>query len=289
MKLTTPDLTYLADVATRAATEAAQMIAESRPGTVEHKSTGSSLASQVVTEIDRQSEAIIVGHLTPTLARFELALLTEERVDDGGRLAADYFWCVDPVDGTLPFIEGLPGYAVSIALVDRSGVPHIGVIYDPIEANLVHAVRGAGVWRNGEPWGVGGAGHELSVFADRSFAARDDHAELVDSVGQIANQLGLDGVRFHETRGAVMNAYGVLANGPACYFKFPGPSGGGSLWDFAATACVFHELGAVATDMHGDALDLNRADSTFMHHRGVLFATDEALAERIRRLLPALS
>ena len=79
-----------------------------------------------------------------------------------------------------------------------------------------------------------------------------------------------------------MNAWGVLVNAPACYFKVPGPKGGGSLWDFAATACVFQEVGAVATDIHGDPLDLNRADSSYMNHRGVLFASDDSLATRIR-------
>ena len=84
-----------------------------------------------------------------------------------------------------------------------------------------------------------------------------------------------------------MNACRVLAHPSACYFKFPGPTGGGSLWDFAATACLFAEIGAVATDIHGGLLDLNRADSTLMNHRGVLFATDEALARRIRALRPS--
>ena len=50
-------------------------------------------------------------------------VLTEETEDDGGRLRADYFWCVDPLDGTLPFIEGRPGSAVSIALIARDGTP----------------------------------------------------------------------------------------------------------------------------------------------------------------------
>ena len=53
---------------------------------------------------------------------------------------------------------------------------------------------------------------------------------------------------------------------------------------FAAAACLFQELGVVATDIHGDRLDLNREDATFMNHRGVLFATDEALASRVRAL-----
>jgi hypothetical protein len=42
------------------------------------------------------------------------------------------------------------------------------------------------------------------------------------------------------------------------------------------------EAGAVASDFFGDPLDLNRADSTFMNHRGILFASDSELASQIR-------
>ena len=125
----------------------------------------------------------------------------------------------------------------------------------------------------------------LSVFADRSFMVSDDHDVVVDALGQIARDMGLAGLRLHATSGAVMNACGVLANPPACYVKYPRPTnGGGSLWDFAAIACLFYEVGAVATDIHGGPLDLNRADSSYMNHRGVLFATDEVLAQRIRAI-----
>jgi 3'-phosphoadenosine 5'-phosphosulfate (PAPS) 3'-phosphatase len=69
------------------------------------------------------------------------------------------------------------------------------------------------------------------------------------------------------------------------YFKLPkAEEGGGSLWDFAATAALFSELGYVASDFYGEPLDLNRADSTFMNHRGVLFATDYSLAIEIQKL-----
>lgn len=286
MRLSAPDLGELADLAILAASEAGQMIARSRPLEVEYKTGGASLAAQVVTEIDRRAERLILDILTSTLERFDLGLLTEEQQDDGGRLTADYFWCIDPLDGTLPFIEGVPGYAVSIALVDRDGTPWIGVVYDPVEATTLHAIRGEGAFRDGRAWSTElhtGAG-VLSLFADRSFLARDDHDEVVDAMDQIARDRGLSGVKVRATGGAVMNAWGVLTNDAACYVKYPGPTGGGSLWDFAATACLFHERGAVVTDIHGDALDLNRPDSTFMNHRGVLFATDEALAQRIRSI-----
>ncbi len=286
MKLSSGQLSELANLAISAAVEAGRMIARSRPQDIQHKAAGESLASQVVTEIDRRSEDIIVDTLTPTLERFELGLLTEERPDDGSRLTADYFWCIDPLDGTLPFIEGSPGYAVSIALVGRDGTPQIGVVYDPAEAVMLHAISGLGAFRDGDPWPTEPqrGGEELAVFADRSFLARADHAAIVEALERIARDMDLSGLRLQATAGGVMNACRVLDGSPACYFKYPGPTGGGGLWDFAATACLFHEVGAVATDIHGGRLDLNRVDSSFMNHRGVLFATDEDLASRIRTL-----
>ena len=105
MKLSSTELTELANLAIDAATAAGEMIARSRPRQIEHKSSGGSLASQVVTEVDRRSEAIILETLMPTLQRFEPGLLTEEQPDDGGRFSADYFWCIGPIDGTLPFLS----------------------------------------------------------------------------------------------------------------------------------------------------------------------------------------
>ena len=70
-----------------------------------------------------------------------------------------------------------------------------------------------------------------------------------------------------------MNACSVLENFPACYFKFPkSKNGGGSIWDFAATTCIYQELGLPATNFEGGKLDLNRKDSTFMNHQGVFYA-----------------
>ena len=70
MKLSASDLSELADLAISAASEAGQMIARSRPGEVQHKlpqQAGThSLASQVVTDIDRRSEDMIFDILAPS-------------------------------------------------------------------------------------------------------------------------------------------------------------------------------------------------------------------------------
>ena len=154
MKLDADDLLYLADQACLAATEAGALIASYGDRDVEVRektdTVGDPLASQVVTEVDEKSEELIVQRLAPTLTRYDLALLTEEREDDQERFQKDYFWCVDPLDGTLPFTRGIPGYAVSIALVRQDGHPVLGVVFDPVSNKLYRAVDGTGVQINGE-------------------------------------------------------------------------------------------------------------------------------------------
>ncbi len=278
MKLTTEDLLQLAEYAIAAARKAGKHISETRPLQVQHKESGDTLASQVLTEVDGQSQDIVLKTLEPTFAEFDIALLTEESEDDGSRHEKDYFWCIDPIDGTLPFIEGVPGYAVSIALVSKEGVPQIGVAYDPIKQTLYHAIKNQGAFRNGAPWKLSAPEAQLRFFTDRSTA----DLPYVPAAAAVLD------ARIHSTGGGVMNALWCLENPPACYFKFPKDTeGGGSLWDFAATACIYHEIGAVVSDIHGAPLDLNRRDSSYMNHCGILFATGNKLAARIRTLYEA--
>ncbi len=275
MKLTADHLTALCAVAINAATQAGKFISETRPLNVQHKAGGENLASSVVTEVDEQSQELILQILDPSFAQYDLALLTEEREDDRGRLEKDFFWCIDPIDGTLPFIEGVPGYAVSIALVSRAGIPHIGVVYDPVEHTLYHAVLGQGAFRNRAPWKIAPEGDRVSIFTDRSVAELPYCADIADALGATIRSQG----------GAVMNAMWCLENPPACYFKFPKPGkGGGCFWDYAATACIYQEIGAVATDMAEAPLDLNNAGSVYMNRNGIVYATDAGLAGEVVRV-----
>lgn len=282
-------LEKLSVVALRAALDAGSYIAEHSDGNikVEHKEGGEHLASQVVTEVDLKCNAIIETHLLPTLEEYNIAILTEEGGDDGGRLEKEAFWCVDPLDGTLSFTEGLPGYSVSIALVSEEGVPLTGVIYNPVTKRLYSAIKGAGAMLDGRPWmpelNPPHGGGALTAVFDPSTEEADNYGEILAILEGIAKDMGLSGIKTMHRGGAVVNACRVLENAPACYFKLPRDrDGGGSLWDFAASACIYSEIGAISTDFSGRTLELNRLDSTFMNHRGVMYASTEELAERIR-------
>lgn len=290
MNLSINDLTDLSEVALKAATIAGKMISRTRPLDVQHKADGGDCAaSQVLTEVDLASQELILGILEPTFTEFDLALLAEESPDDGSRLVKDYFWCIDPIDGTLPFVEGVPGYAVAISLISKAGIPQIGVVYDPVEHHLYHAIIGQGAFKNGEPWTVTPNREQtapLHLITDRSFAEQPEFPEVLNGL----ESFGYPSVETITHGGGVMNAIWVLEQVPACYFKFPKPGkGGGCFWDYAATACIYHELGGIATDIHGAPLELNRAESIYMNHKGNLFTTDTNLAEQITRLYNQLN
>ena len=274
MNLTSDDLARLCELAIEAAVTTGRYIGETRPADVEHKQSGGSLAAQVVTEVDRESQRRILEMLAPSFGQYDLALLTEESPDDGSRLARDYFWCIDPIDGTLSFIEGVSGYAVSIALVSRDGVPWIGVAYDPVGQVTYHAIRDGGAYRNRRRWRLDprkDAGPPR-IFTDQSELSNPRFEPIADGLGASRGEVG----------GGVMNAIRCLENPPALYFTLPKPDPrrGGCFWDFAATACIYRELGAWVSDARGKPLDLNRSDSIYLGDCGVLFATDASYARR---------
>ena len=291
MNLSPTDLFLLSQCAISAAFQAGQIITQHTDSNVDVtiKKNAATLASQVVTEVDHLSQAAILRILTPTCEPFDLALLTEESPDDGQRLTKDFFWCIDPLDGTLPFIESTAGYSVAIALVSRQGIPYIGVVYDPVEQTLYHAIKGQGVFRNGVVWQIPNLNTPnqttLTFITDRSFTQHKQYPKVIALLNTLVLKRGCDTLNIIKQGGATMNACWVIEHSPACYFKLPKPeSGGGGLWDFAATACLFTEINAKVSDIQGHPLDLNRPDSTFMNHRGALYASDKQLADQLLKL-----
>lgn len=269
------DLLKLCSIAIKAALSAGKIIQESmnKDVQIEQKKGGASYASQVVTVVDKACETAILSHLKPTCEEFSLALLSEETDDDGSRFKEDYFWCVDPMDGTLSFINKQPGFCVSIALVAKDGTPQLGVVYDPSTNTLYHAIKGKGAFKHGRSWEVNYTNKHLTYVTDRDLKDTPRADEIEGLLNENVKHLKLNRIKEIAGAGSVLNAILVLENGPACMMKLPKKEpGGGCLWDFAATACIYQELGLPATNFEGGRLDLNRKDGTFMNHEGVFFA-----------------
>ncbi len=97
----------------------------------------------LVTEADRQSEALIVGLIRERFPDHDI--LAEE--DDYGQLNSDHRWIIDPLDGTTNFAHGFPWFAVSIAL-EICGRLTLGVVYNPYVGEFYFAERGQGAFLN---------------------------------------------------------------------------------------------------------------------------------------------
>lgn len=287
MKLSQSDLNTLCQTAIEAAKKAGQLISSyaHKNVAVNNKEAADSLASQVVTEVDVKAQDTILEVLSPTLEKYDLALLTEESVDDKSRFEKAYFWCIDPMDGTLAFTEKTPGYAVSIALVSKSGESQIGVVFDPSTQTLYHAIKGKGAFKNKMLWTRKPSKQTFTFHMDRTFNKSDHHNTLITGIKQTAETIGCTEFKVQQFAGAVLCAIWAIDEPPACYFKLPKPTtGGGSIWDFAATACIYKELGAKVSNFEGKDLELNQTHSTFMNEKGVLFAENETIYNEVLKL-----
>ena len=269
------DFDTLQQVAVSASKEAGEIIMTHFKGDVQVKTKQgmSSYAAQVVTEVDKACEKVILKQLKPISKTYDIAILSEETEDDGSRLVKPYFWCIDPMDGTLAFIEKREGFSVSIGLVSQDGVPVLGVVYDPVSNTVYTAQRGKGAHKNGVPIVVEKKNDFLTYVSDKKRDYHELPERIENELRTVLNRSKLDSWVVLSGGGSVINAIKVLEHRPALMFKFPKKEkGGGSLWDYAATACIFHELGLNATDFKGAPLDLNRSDSLFMNHNGVWFS-----------------
>jgi len=173
-------------------------------------------------------------------ARPGYGLLFEESgaVEGDGR----HRWIVDPLDGTLNFLHGIPHFAISIGL-ERDGEVIAGVVYEPTRDELYWAEKGAGAYLNDRRLRVS-ARRQMSeaVFAT-GLSPRDrgnrSHAALREVV--TAQAAGLR--RF----GAAALDLAYVASGRLDgFWEF-----GLQPWDFAAGMLLVKEAGGYVSDLSG--------------------------------------
>ena len=134
----------LLELGTATAREAGELVMSMRTSGVDVARTKSS-PIDIVTEADRDCEELIRRRLLG--ARPDDGFVGEEGEDVVG--SSGVTWVVDPIDGTVNYLYGLPHYAVSIAAA-RDGEAVVGVVRGPALEVEYAATRGGGATRNGE-------------------------------------------------------------------------------------------------------------------------------------------
>src|ERR1700734_3699994 len=175
-----------------AALEAARaVLSRFTPGAIE---TEYKVGHDPVTEADRAVDAI----LRKTLLRADEGWLSEETVDDFTRLDKQRVWVVDPLDGTREFVQGIPEFCVSIAMVEN-GIPVAGGICNPATGELILGSRDTGVTYNGQPAQPSQRTdlHGALVLASRSEVKGGEWKQFesaefnIRPMGSVGNKLGL--------------------------------------------------------------------------------------------------
>lgn len=133
----------LLDLALSVAQQAGELLMK-RPLTFEV--TSKSVAIDIATQMDRDSEKLIVDSLLA--ARGDDGIIGEE--GSARPSSSGITWVIDPVDGTVNYLYGLPGWSVSIAAKDAEGVL-VGVVHSPTIGSTWTATRGGGAFFNGRP------------------------------------------------------------------------------------------------------------------------------------------
>ncbi len=97
-----------------------------------------------VTKTDKRVEKIIIEELSKT--KKDYSFITEET----GKILnknKDIFWIIDPIDGTINFLHGIPHFAISLALKVEEEITS-GLIFDPIKNEIFYAEKNAGSFMN---------------------------------------------------------------------------------------------------------------------------------------------
>ncbi len=218
---------------------AGREIRERGPSQVEFKPDGSP-----VTAADLAAHDLIAEALSRLEPRFPV--LSEEgelECPEFRQGLPDYYWLVDPLDGTRDFLKGYDSYTVNIALV-RDGRPILGSVYAPATGELYFARQDAGAWKQdpgleARPIAATGTEHPPVAVVSRSHLGRRTREFL--------ERHGIE--RVIATGSSIKIC--LVAEGRADLYPRLGPT---SLWDTAAGAILAREAGCRVVDLEGREL-----------------------------------
>ena len=172
-----------------------------------------------VTNADRKVEKIIIEELEKSKKNF--SILTEESGFIKNK-DKDNFWIVDPIDGTTNFLNGVPHFCISIALLFEKEII-AGVIYDPIKDEIFYAEKNGGSFLNNKSIRVSKKNDISSCLYGVNFRKNLPENLIIRNTGSAALDL----------------AYVSCGRFDGCFQKNV------NLWDIAAGAVLIKEAGGI--------------------------------------------
>lgn len=232
------DTAELLRIAQHAARSAADLLQERRPpGVLEITATKSS-ATDIVTEMDQAAEQLIVEQIRA--ARPGDGFLGEEGAADEG--SSGVTWVIDPIDGTVNYLYGIPAHAVSIGV--RIGPDVVaGVVCNPATGEMWTARRGFGAELDGRPIRVNPVSELAMALVATGFgyqaSRRARQAEILRAVLPLVRDIRRFGA-------ASLDLCAVACGRVDAYYER-----GLKPWDLAAGGLIATEAGARVEGLGG--------------------------------------
>ena len=164
------DIEYIAKIAGNAIMEI-----YNKDFKVEYKDDESPL-----TEADTKANEIICGKLLELYPNIPIMSEENKQIDYKIRKNWEYYWCIDPIDGTKEFINKNGEFTVNIALV-YNGVPVLGIVYAPAIECMYKSKKGQGAFKNNIRLPIQRDDEDYIIVASRSHMS-DETQKFVDSL-----------------------------------------------------------------------------------------------------------
>lgn len=194
-----------------------------------------------VTEVDTNSERALVSALKKLLP--EAGFVTEEKTVE--QIDNPYNWIIDPLDGTMNYLHGIPAYSISIGLQYKNEIV-LGVVYEIVHDEMFYSWQGAASYCNGNIIQVS----ECTQIQDALIATGFPYIRNKERTQKIANTLKyfLDNGRDIRRIGTAATDLCYVACGrmDAYYEGFL------NLWDIAGGIIIVKNAGGVTCDFSGD-------------------------------------
>jgi myo-inositol-1(or 4)-monophosphatase len=227
---------------------------------------------ELVSDLDRAVERVLVQTIREAFP--EVPVVAEETENDFGRLAHEWCFVIDPIDGTKELVEGRDGFSVSVALVDRRR-PVLGLLDFPARGQRFTAIRGEGARLNGAPLRLPRA-KERSCPLRLAVSPRQSREPRFESVRSVMQD-------------AVVIPSGALASKVACVatglydgaFFLGGEGSRAPVWDYASAGLILEEAGGRFTALDGSEL-LESVGG--VHHGGWIASSHDCHAGLVAQL-----
>lgn len=237
--------------------------------TARNQKSDGSLFTEADVESQRRLVAALPGLLPGPVLGEEMTPAEQAHLWQSGRRG---MWCIDPIDGTTNFANGIPFFAVAVAyLLEHE--PVLGVVYNPITDESFYAAKGAGAYLNGMELPLR---HPAEQLADA--VAGVDFKRISNHLG---DELAVRPPYFSQRNfGSSALEWCFVAAGRLDVYIH----GGQMLWDYAAGRLILQEAGGQSAALDGGTLLAGPAVK-----RGVIAAASPGLFAEWRAWIQAHS